>query len=180
MKEINKKIDKDVMARVKKKFKEVDRDNPPVELVADRNNPVQIPEHYAYTMAQIAFLEEYKKTLDPDKAAKAAGIDKRVAATWMKKPHIEEVVVSVHKTYVKAVMLDAKIAAGQFEDVLQSLMQRFEEGDSRVSGALASMVSNKMKFTGHGGVEDTGSKTQININIDLGSVKQEKGEVIDV
>jgi hypothetical protein len=59
-------------------------------------------------------------------------------------------------------------------------MQRFEEGDSRVSGALASMVSNKMKFTGHGGVEDTGSKTQININIDLGSVKQEKGEVIDV
>jgi len=49
-----------------------------------------------------------------------------------------------------------------------------------VSGALASMVSNKMKFTGHGGVEDTGSKTQININIDLGSVKQEQGEVIDV
>ena len=84
MKEINKKIDKDVMARVKKKFKEVDKDNPPVELVADRNNPVQIPEHYAYTMAQIAFLEEYKKTLDPDKAAKAAGVDKRVAATWMK------------------------------------------------------------------------------------------------
>lgn len=180
MKEINRKIDKDVMARVKKKFKEADKDNPPVELVADRNNPVQIPEHYAYTMAQIAFLEEYKKTLDPDKAAKAAGIDKRVAATWLKKPHIEEVVVSVHKTYVKAVMLDAKIAAGQFEEVLQSLMQRFEEGDSRVSGALASMVSNKMKFTGHGGMEDTGSKTQININIDLGSVKQETGEVIDV
>lgn len=180
MKEINRKIDKDVMARVKNKFKEADKDNPPVELVADRNNPVQIPEHYAYTMAQIAFLEEYKKTLDPDKAAKAAGIDKRVAATWLKKPHIEEVVVSVHKTYVKAVMLDAKIAAGQFEEVLQSLMQRFEEGDSRVSGALASMVSNKMKFTGHGGMEDTGSKTQININIDLGSVKQEKGEVIDV
>ena len=180
MKEINKKIDKDVMARVKKKFKEADKDSLPVELVAERNNPVQIPEHYAYTMVQIAFLEEYKKTLDPDKAAKAAGIDKRVAATWLKKPHIEEVVVSVHKTYVKAVMLDAKIAAGQFEEVLQSLMQRFEEGDSRVSGALASMVSNKMKFTGHGGMEDTGSKTQININIDLGSVKQEKGEIIDV
>jgi len=180
MKEITKKIDKDVMARVKKKFKEVDKDSPPVELVADRNDPVQIPEHYAYTMAQIAFLEEYKKTLDPDKAAKAAGVDKRVAATWLKKPHIEEVVVSVHKTDVKSVMLGAKMAAGQFEEVLQALVQRFDEGDSRVSGALASMVSNKMKFTGHGGMEDTGSKTQININIDLGSVKEEKGEVIDV
>lgn len=180
MKACNKRIDKDVMARIKKKFKEADKDSPPVEMVATKNDLMQIPEHYAYTMAQIAFLEEYKKTLDPDKAAKAAGVDKRVAATWLKKPQIEEVVVSIHRTYVKAVMLDAKIAAGQFEEVLQSLMQRFEEGDSRVSGALASMVSNKMKFTGHGGVEDAGGKTQININIDLGNVSKEQGEVIDV
>jgi hypothetical protein len=180
VKKCNKRIDKGVMKRVKKNFKEADKDTLPVEMVATKDDPIQIPEHYAYTMAQIAFLEEYKKTLDPDKAAKAAGVDRRVAATWLKKPQIEEVVVSIHKTYVKAVMLDSTIAAGQFEEVLQAFKDRFDEGDSRVSGALASMVSNKMKFTGHGGADTTGDKTQININIDLGAVTQQQGEIIDV
>ena len=52
------------MDRVKKKFKEADKGTPPVEMVATKDDPIQIPEHYAYTMAQIAFLEEYKKSIN--------------------------------------------------------------------------------------------------------------------
>lgn len=169
-----------------KKVTKVFDEQEALELQPDPNNPCEVPElreHYAFSMKQVAFLEEYKVNLDLNKAANHVGVRVETLNKWLKLPHINEVIYKINKTYADAVLLDSKVAAGRFINTFDKIEKRFDEGDGRVAGALANMASNMLKATGHFSATDGAVGTQVNINIDLSgatNVVQSDDETIEV
>lgn len=154
----------DFKERTKKQLKKM----PQIRDVADPMKP-DLRLYYNYTLGQLKFLDEYKKDLDTQRAAKAVGISSSTIERWVKLPQIRDVMNRIHDAYVDAVCMDNKVAAGRFISILNKLENKFDEGDSKVSAALANMAGNMLKATGHFDNAEGGSTPQVQINIDIGN-----------
>lgn len=157
---------------------------PPVEKMACPNSPI-LEEVYLFSMTEMKWLEEYKKDLDPYRAGKAVKVTRDMVNKYLNNDKIKKILARIHEAYVSAILMDNKVAAGRFINILDKMEKSFDSGDGKVASALANMAGNLLRATGHFGSEEHGKTPQVQINIDLGSSPKEAkivsgDEVIDI
>jgi len=158
-----KKKDKTLKKRATEKLNNL----PPVEKMASPKYPT-FEEVYLYSMTEMKFLEEYKKDLDPYRAGKEVRITRDMVNKYLNNEKITKVMGRIHEAYIDAIMMDTKVAAGRFMNILDKLEKSFDNGEAKVASALANMAGNLLRATGHFGSEDKGKASVVQINIDLG------------
>jgi len=141
--EVQERFDK-LEANIKTALKQL----PPLETIHDPNAPGPTAVA-AYDVRAYAFLEEYKKDLDIERCVKMLGIKPKEIAAWLDQPKITDVMNRIHDSYADAVLMDSKTIAGWSVEILRDLHQRFKDGDSKASSALAAMAGNMLRASGN-------------------------------
>ena len=72
----------------------------PIEGAVDPNHRAMVPEVYQYTLKQLTWLEEYKKDLDPKRAATAVGVQMIQVNRWMKMEHVTQILYKIQMAQV--------------------------------------------------------------------------------
>ena len=121
---------------------------PPLEEIHDPNKPGPTMVA-AYDVRAYAFLEEYKKDLDIERCVRTLGIKQREIQAWLDQPKFTDVMNRIHDSYADAVLMDSKTIAGWSVEILRDLHQRFKDGDSKASSALATMAGNMLRASGN-------------------------------
>lgn len=150
---------------------------PNIEEIHDLNNPGST-DLAAYDVTAYAFLEEYKKDLDADRAAKTLGIPRKKYQEWLLQPKFTDVMNRIHQAYADAVLMDAKTIAGWSVEILRDLHQSFKNGNDKASSALATMAGNMLRASGN--FKETGVSTPqvlIQINTSGQQTAQEVKEI---
>lgn len=73
--------------------------------------------------------------------------------------------------FINALKLTPKKGASKFLDVYEKVEKRFDEGDSKVAGALANMAATFLKATGQLNGDNGKMTPKVSININLDSHK---------
>lgn len=134
--------------QLEKNVKATLKQMPPIETIHDKNKPGSTAVA-GYDIKAYAFLEEYKKDLDADRCAKMLGISPKQLALWYDQAKFTDVVNRIHDSYADAVLMDSKTIAGWSIEIMRDLHQRFKEGDSKASSALATMAGNMLRASGN-------------------------------
>jgi hypothetical protein len=121
---------------------------PPLEEIHDPNKPGATAVA-AYDVRAYAFLEEYKKDLDIERCVRTLGIKQKEIQAWLDQPKFTDVMNRIHDSYADAVLMDSKTIAGWSVEILRDLHQRFKDGDSKASSALATMAGNMLRASGN-------------------------------
>lgn len=121
---------------------------PPLEEIHDPNKPGSTAVA-GYDVRAYAFLEEYKKDLDIERCVRTLGIKQKEIAAWLDQPKFTDVMNRIHDSYADAVLMDSKTIAGWSVEILRDLHQRFKDGDSKASSALATMAGNMLRASGN-------------------------------
>jgi hypothetical protein len=121
---------------------------PPIESIHDPAKPGST-DVASYDIRAYAFLEEYKKDLDVERCAKTLGLTRKEISVWFDQAKFTDVINRIHDSYSDAVLMDAKTIAGWSVEILRDLHQRFKEGDSKASSALATMAGNLLRASGN-------------------------------
>ena len=156
--------------KLKQKVKQPLKNLPSSDELADPGEP-DLREFYDYSLPELEFLEEYKKDLNTERAGKAVGVTSRTVQNWVAQSKIKDVMARIHDTYVDAILMDSKIAAGEFISVFREMRECFSGGDTKVASALATMSGNFLRATGHYSSDAHNQTPQVQINIDLGNPK---------
>lgn len=164
--EVQERFDK-LEANIKTALKQL----PPLETIHDPNAPGPTAVA-AYDVRAYAFLEEYKKDLDIERCVRMLGIKPKEIAAWLDQPKITDVMNRIHDSYADAVLMDSKTIAGWSVEILRDLHQRFKDGDSKASSALAAMAGNMLRASGN--FKDVNaSSPQVLIQINTSGVPSE-------
>lgn len=121
---------------------------PPLEEIHDPHKPGSTAVA-AYDVRAYAFLEEYKKDLDVERCVRTLGIKQKEIQAWLDQPKFTDVMNRIHDSYADAVLMDSKTIAGWSVEILRDLHQRFKDGDSKSSSALATMAGNMLRASGN-------------------------------
>jgi hypothetical protein len=130
--------------------------------------PANVPNQPYWNMKHYTFLQIYRETLDEKEAAKAAGLDTKELKVALVDPKIRDAMEDAKNDFVEALKLTPKKGAAKFLSVYEKVEKRFDEGDSKVAGALANMAATFLKATGQLGGSDEKVTPKVSININLG------------
>lgn len=130
--------------------------------------PSKLPNHPYWNMKHFTFLQIYRETLDEKEAAKSAGLDAKELKSAIADPKVRDAMEDAKDDFIKALRLTPKKGAAKFLDVYEKVEKRFDEGDSKVAGALANMAATFLKATGQLGGDEGKETPKVSININLG------------
>ena len=130
--------------------------------------PTNVPNQPYWNMKHYTFLQIYRETLDEKEAAKAAGLDAKELKVALVDPKIRDAMEDAKNDFMEALKLTPKKGAAKFLTVYEKVEKRFDEGDSKVAGALANMAATFLKATGQLGGGDEKVTPKVSININLG------------
>jgi hypothetical protein len=130
--------------------------------------PSSLPNQPYWNMKHYTFLQIYMETIDEKEAAKAAGFDAKDLKAALADPKIRDAMEDAKNDFVEALKLTPKKGAAKFLAVYEKVEKRFDEGDSKVAGALANMAATFLKATGQLGGGDEKVTPKVSININLG------------
>lgn len=132
-----------------------------------------LPDQPYWNIKHYTFLQIYRETLDENDAAKSAGLDAKEFKKALADPKIRQAMEDAKDDFIQSLRLTPKKGAKKFLEVYQKLEQRFDEGDSKVAGALANMAATFLKATGQLGGNDEKVTPKVSININLGGNKNQ-------
>ena len=139
--------------------------------------PSTLPDHPYWNIKHFTFLQVYRETLDEKEAYKAAGLNSKEIKSIMADPKIRDAMEDAKVDFIEALKLTHKKGAAKFVRVYEKVEKRFDEGDSKVAGALANMAATFLKATGQLSSDDGKMTPKVSININLGG--REAKTVVD-
>lgn len=133
----------------------------------------KLPDQPYWNIKHFTFLQSYRETIDEKAAAKTAGLDAKEFKRMLLDPKIRHAMEDAKDDFCEALKLTPKKGARKFMAVYEKIEKRFDEGDSKVAGALSNMAATWLKATGQLDQSNNQVTPKVSINISLDSNKKE-------